>query len=276
MFRRGLAVASVLAVTASPALAQDPPAVREIRYQAVRVEGQSTIVALQKSHGADGLDAILRVNRLDLAHLRQGSTIVVPEMTAAAPSLSPFPATLPATAPSPPRLLIVSRRIQAFAAYEAGVLTRWGPVSTGRRETPTPAGLFATNWKSTLRRSTDNAEWLLPWYVNFINESGVSFHQFALPGYPASHACVRLLLPDAKWIYDWAESWVLDDQRRNVLVYGTPVLVYDDYDYGKPGPWTRLAEDPQATTVTAAELERALEPHRPTIAEWMALRRGRD
>ena len=123
----------------------------------------------------------------------------------------------------PPRLLLVSRRVQAFAAYEAGTLVRWGATSTGRRETQTPAGLFATNWRSKLRRSSDNGEWLLPWYVNFVNESGVSFHQFALPGYPASHACARLLIDDAKWIYDWVELWTLDATRQRIEVYGTPV-----------------------------------------------------
>ena len=235
----------------------------------------ATVVALQKAHGAEGWEAILRINRLDLPHVKQGAALIVPMVPATPAALSPFPATLPADATMPPRLFVVSRRIQAFAAYESGTLARWGPTSTGRKETPTPAGLFATNWKSKLRRSSDNREWLLPWYVNFINATGVSFHQFALPGYPASHACVRLLDADARWIYDWAETWVLDSDRRQVVVHGTPVIVYDEYDYGKPGPWTRLAEDPRATTVTAEELRKALEPHLARIAEWMAARASR-
>jgi len=37
----------------------------------------------------------------------------------------------------------------------------------------------------------------------------VSFHKFDLPGYPASHGCVRLPEEDAKWIYDWADHWTL-------------------------------------------------------------------
>jgi hypothetical protein len=207
------------------------------------------------------------VNRLDLAHLRQGATIVVPAPGLSHAALSPFPAALGNAAPAAPRLLIVSRRIQAFAAYEHGVLVRWGAISTGRRETPTPAGLFHTNWRARLRRSSDNADWLLPWYVNFVNESGVSFHQFALPGYPASHACVRLLEADAKWIYDWAESWVLGDGGRRIERYGTPVIVFGDFDYDAPAPWTRLADDPRATEIALDELRREIDRHRALIDE---------
>ena len=116
--------------------------------------------------------------------------------------------------------------------------------------------------------------WLLPWYFNFINASGVSFHQFALPGYPASHACVRLVEADARWIYEWAETWVLADGGRRVEVYGTPVVVFGEYDFEQPGPWTRLATEPTATDVTLDEITRALNPHREAIAERVELRRA--
>ena len=247
------------------ARAQEAPSATPRRYRAVRVDGMSTIRELQKTYGADGFQAILHLNRLDLAHVRDGGTLIVPDGPASMAELSPFPASIGQDDWMPPRLLIVSRRIQAFAAYQAGALVRWGATSTGRRETPTPAGLFATNWRSKLRRSSDNAEWLLPWYVNFINESGVSFHQFALPGYPASHACARLTTDDAKWIYDWVELWELDATRRKVEVYGTPVLVFGDYDFDKPGPWTRLADDPRATDITLNDVRGALEPHEATL-----------
>lgn len=182
-------------------------------------------------------------------------------------TLSPFPLQLDSARSPGGRLLLVSRRVQAFAAYEDHRLVRWGPTSTGRRQTPTPAGLFHTNWKSKLRRSTDNAEWLLPWYVNFENQRGVSFHQFDLPGYPASHACVRLLEDDARWIYEWAETWTLTDAGRTIEVYGTPVVVFGDYEYDAPAPWSRLAEDPHAADASLAEVETALAPHLSLIAE---------
>ena len=226
----------------------------------------ATVRELQKSYGSEGFLAILHLNRIDLAHVRDGATLIVPEGPRSMADLSPFPASIGQDAWMPPRLLLVSRRIQAFAAYQDGTLVRWGATSTGRRETETPAGLFATNWRSKLRRSSDNAEWLLPWYVNFINSSGVSFHQFALPGYPASHACARLMMDDAKWVYDWVELWTLDAKGREIEVYGTPVLVFGDYAFGQPAPWTRLAEDATAAQVSLEDVRRALEPHKETLA----------
>ena len=270
-----LAIATLCSVLSVPVSAQNPaPPPPPPRFRAVRVEGMTTVRELQKTHGREGFEAILHLNRIDLEHLRQGAILVVPEGPVAMAAISPFPSSIPDLTAAP-RTLLVSRRVQAFAAYEQGQLVRWGAISSGRAETPTPAGLFATNWRARLRRSTDNPAWLLPWYFNFINSSGVSFHQFDLPGYPASHACVRLLEADAMWIYNWAESWVLADQGRRIEVYGTPVLVFGDYDFGGPGPWTRLVEDPAAATVPIDEIQQALQRHRETLAERIALRQAR-
>lgn len=264
-------LAILISLLSHVAAAQDIPA-GAVRYRSVRVEGMATVRELQKTHGAEGFLTILHLNRIDLAHLRDGATLIVPESPSPLKGVSPFPHALGPEAPTSPKLLVVSRRVQAFAAYEAGVLVRWGAASTGRRETPTPAGLFATNWRSKLRRSSDNPAWLLPWLVNFISASGVSFHQFDLPGYPASHACVRLMEADAKWIFDWAESWVLADQGRRVEIYGTPVVVFDDYAFDAPAPWLRLTEDSAATTVTLDEIHRTLQPYKAVIEERAAAR----
>jgi hypothetical protein len=73
-----------------------------------------------------------------------------------------------------------------------------------------------------------------------VNERGVSFHLFDLPGYPASHACARLLLRDAQWLYNWGEQWSLDMSRREVMVAGTPVLILGTYRFGTPPAWLSL------------------------------------
>lgn len=264
---------------AAPVAAQSEGGASVARYREMTVAGAAGVRSLQQEHGTEGFRTILHVNRLDLEHIRDGATLIVPDPASGMAAVSPFPGDLETLGDIAPRLVVVSRRVQAFAVYEQGRQVRWGAVSTGRKETPTPAGLFATNWKSKLRRSSDNAEWLLPWYVNFINASGVSFHQFALPGYPASHACVRLMADDARWIYDWAESWVLADGGRRIVVHGTPVVVFGDYAFEQPAPWLRLPLDPAATRVPLTELQVALEPHRVAIAarevartEWLSTR----
>jgi L,D-transpeptidase catalytic domain len=189
---------------------------------------------------ADQIAVLEMLNRRDQVHLLRadpkGPGLLVP-VTWAEDLLaySPFPASWPASADAP-KSLVVSQPLQAFAAYEHGKLVRWGPVSTGRQQTQTPEGRYNLTWRSRKRRSTDNQEWLLEWYFNFVNERGVSFHLFELPGYPASHACVRLLQRDAQWIYEWGEQWTLDANRK-MTAPGTPVWILGTYTFGKPPAW---------------------------------------
>ena len=72
-----------------------------------------------------------------------------------------------------------------------------------------------------------------------MNERGVSFHLFDLPGYPARHACVRLLLRDAQWLYGWGEQWKLDAQHK-LQTPGTPVWILGTYPFGTPPAWLAI------------------------------------
>jgi len=128
---------------------------------------------------------------------------------------------------------------QAFAAYEQGRLLRWGPVSSGRRAYPTPSGLFHLNWRSRGRHSSVNPQWYMEWYFNFDNVRGFALHSYTLPGYPASHACVRLLERDAIWIYEWGDGWTLG-KRGQVLERGTPLLIVGQYGFDAQPPWRSL------------------------------------
>lgn len=160
-----------------------------------------------------------------------------------------------------PKALVVHQPLQVFGAYEEGVLVRWGPVSTGREDRPTPSGLFHLNWRSRGRHSTVNPEWFLPWYYNFQNERGLSFHEYELPGEPASHACVRLLERDARWIYQWGEGWTLDERGWDVLETGTPVWILGEYDYDSPPPWRDPdAPHPPVDLGPALRAEEAISP----------------
>ena len=203
--------------------------------------------ALRREFTPQQIAVLEKLNRRDVEHLLRTDPpvpgLVVPRVWPDPEdpvSLSPLPDTF-AWAEAYPKALVVHQPWQAFAAYESGRLVRWGPVSTGRKETRTPSGAFNLTWRSKGRHSTDNAAWFLPWYFNFHNARGVSFHQFDLPGYPASHACVRLLERDARWLYEWGEQWTLSEDKREVVTPGTPVLIVGEYDYAAPPPWTDIA-----------------------------------
>lgn len=249
----------IIAIPARAAIA------KPLHFQVVMVQGQKSIKDLEERLGADAFTLLLKINRLDRKHLRTGTSLVIPDASTDLVSVSPLPVKLEG-ARSIAKLLVVSRQAQAFGAYEFGTLVRWGPTSTGKKSTPTPAGLYHTNWKAKEHRSSINQSWILPWCFNIDDTKGVAFHKFDLPGYPASHGCVRLLEEDAKWIYDWAEPWLLSKPGHSMLAYGTPVIIFGDYSYGEKAPWLRLADDPAATAISVAEIDGVLNKYSPTIA----------
>lgn len=179
-----------------------------------------------------------KLNRADVKHLGRLTPLIVPNTWVPDElAYSPLPPVLEWAADYG-KYIVVHLPSQVFGAYEQGHLVRWGPVSSGRSAHPTPAGLFHLNWRARQRTSTDNAEWELEWYFNFHNFRGLAFHEYALPGRPASHACIRLLRRDAIFIYNWGQGWVLSDDGQRVLSFGTPVLIVGEYDFSAPEPWT--------------------------------------
>ncbi len=183
------------------------------------------------------LQLLEKLNRCDRDVLPKLETIVIPlDWDRDEADYSPLPKKL-AWAQQLESFVLVHAPMQAFAAYEYGELVRWGPISSGGRNSQTPAGAYFLNWKSKGRSSTVNRNWFLRWYFNFENSTGRSFHQYALPGLPESHGCIRLLARDAQWMYEWGRSWKLDARGVNVEAFGTPVIIIGEYDFDSPPPW---------------------------------------
>jgi hypothetical protein len=202
--------------------------VRGQMYQ--RVEG-GLREELRRELGPGRLALVEKLNRADVAHLQRLPVLVIPASGDDELRHSPLPLTY-GWAGGYPKAIVVHLPSQVFGAYEKGSLVRWGPVSSGRPTDPTPSGLFQLTWKSRGHRSSVDPDWFMRWYFNFDRKRGLAFHQHPLPGRPASHACLRLLDRDARWIYDWGQP-------------GTPVLILGQYDFGAPPPWLsldRLAE----------------------------------
>jgi hypothetical protein len=147
---------------------------------------------------------------------------------------------------------------EAFAAYQNGTLVHWGPTNMGKKASPTPTGLFSTNWKALETTSTVNDEWILKWNFNVWNKGGVGWHQYQLPGYPASHSCIRMLESDAKYMYTWADQWITGNGL--LIAQGTHVLIFGSYPFGQSKPWWSLVKDPNALNIPADTLNHRLEP----------------
>ena len=233
---RALAMMLAAILFAAVSAASQPPSTAEQRYQLESPAAAASALDVRFTPAQIGiLEALNRADAMNLPKLKQ---LVVPDTWHDdLLAYSPFPHRLVTWGSDAPRLLIVHQPSQAFAAYEHGRLVRWGPVSSGRAISPTPHGRFHLNWRSTGRHSTVNPRWFMPWYFNFHNRRGLSLHEYVLPGRPASHACIRLLERDARWLYDWGRTWTLDARGWTVVEPGTPVQIIGCYAFGSAPPW---------------------------------------
>ncbi|MGG9972024.1 L,D-transpeptidase [Ferruginibacter sp. SUN002] len=212
-----------------------------------------------KTHATDSVlqRIVFAVNRVDMKHLPLLDTIIVPnDGSGDIEYYMPFPLNVP-DIKTVQKILFFSYSTQSFAAYEMGELVHTGPVSMGREKDITPSGLYYTNWKAEKTTSTFNDEWELKWNFNIENKLGIGFHQYDLPGYPASHSCLRLLEKDAMYLYNWADQWILDEKNKDsIRTKGTPVIIFGSYPFGSAKPWLQLLNDPHSLDISPATLGR--------------------
>lgn len=216
--------------------------------------------------GAKHLNILNAINRVDTTHLKRLDSILVPsDFSKPLNVYLPFPENIDQLK-DVNKIILFSYPTQVFAAYEKGKLVLTGPTNMGKKKTKTPVGLFFTNWKAKKTISTVDDEWILKWNFNVHNKWGVGFHEYALPGYPASHSCMRLLGADAQFLYGWADQWILKNDHEQ-LAYGTPVIVFGQYPFGEPRPWFKVIEDPKALDIPQDTLNHYIQPHLQTILE---------
>ncbi len=102
---------------------------------------------------------------------------------------------------SGPLLVVVSLDEQRAYVYRNGVLTGVSTVSTGKKGHETPTGVFTILQKNKDHYSNiyDNAP--MP-YMQRLTWGGIALHAGGLPGYPASHGCIRLPSEFARLLFD--------------------------------------------------------------------------
>jgi lipoprotein-anchoring transpeptidase ErfK/SrfK len=205
--------------------------------------------------------AILALNRLDSKNKWNADTLVVPaKIDTTLMAYSPFPMQLDVLS-GVKKFVIFSYPIQAYGVYSNGSLVKWGPTSMGKKAAQTTRGLTFANWKKKLSISTVSTEWKLPYNFNIHNIGGIGWHQYDLPGYPASHSCLRLLMKDAQWLYSYADTWILNPGGATTKAKGTPVMVFGDYKWGGRKPWKKLLDDPNSNNISVEEMTKLLQPN---------------
>jgi lipoprotein-anchoring transpeptidase ErfK/SrfK len=116
--------------------------------------------------------------------------------------------------PAPVDNIIISIADQRLYVYQGQQLVAWSSVSSGKPGHETPTGDFTVSEKDLNHHSNLYEDAPMPYFMR-LTDGGVGMHAGFLPGYPASHGCVRLPSEMARELYQRVES-------------GTPVQITDD------------------------------------------------
>lgn len=155
----------------------------------------------------DKRDLVRRINRTNLP-LRRGRVIVIPrnlERVSHRNEHAPFPSDINYSNDNKNyKRIVIDVSAQAYAAYDSnGYLLRWGPVSTGTSSHPTVKGTFRIFRKQgrgciSSKYPKPHGGASMPYCMHFYK--GYAIHGKEMPGYPASHGCVRIFNDDARWL----------------------------------------------------------------------------
>ena len=171
---------------------------------------------------------------------------------------------VPEAASTGPLSLVIDLTTQRVLVYRGAVPIAASTISSGSEGRETPTGAFAILQKEVFHRSGTYDDAPMP-YMQRLTDKGVAMHAGNLPGYSASHGCIRLPKDFAKLLYGITEI-------------GTPVMITDEAELAEQA--RRSAEYQRATEDFALEMaeqraaaERALaESDRAKAAHQKALR----
>ena len=119
----------------------------------------------------------------------------------------------PEAASTGPVFLVIDLTRQHALLYRSGVPIAASTISSGSKGRETPIGIFTILQKEVVHRSRTYDDAPMP-YMQRLTAKGVAMHAGNLPGYPASHGCIRLPPAFAKLLY-------------GVTELGTPVMITD-------------------------------------------------
>jgi hypothetical protein len=127
--------------------------------------------------------------------------------------------------PAGPVAVVVSLPEQLVHVYRNGIRIAVSTCSTGKPGHSTPTGVFVVLQKDRNHHSSTYNDAPMP-NMNRLTWSGIALHAGNLPGYPASHGCVRLPLDFSAKLFE-------------VTHLGTPVIIAgshsDPWDLSHPG-----------------------------------------
>src|SRR6266436_2851631 len=100
-----------------------------------------------------------------------------------------------------PVMAIISLRSQRITVYDADGWILRAPVSSGQKGRETPAGIYSVIQKEAEHYSNLYDDAYMP-HMQRITWSGIALHGGPLPGYAASHGCIRMPYAFAARLFD--------------------------------------------------------------------------
>jgi hypothetical protein len=167
--------------------------------------------------------------------------------------------------PQGPLVIAISIDRQNVKIYDANGFFAEAPVSTGMKGHPTPMGVFSVIQKHKLHHSNIYSGAPMP-FMQRITWSGVAMHAGVLPGYPASHGCIRMPMAFAVKMWNWTRMGarvVVAPGEMSPASFSHPLLVTQKVVPGTAG-------EPQADAPAAAKTDKASDaatPSEPAISE---------
>jgi hypothetical protein len=137
----------------------------------------------------------------------------------------------PERSPGGPIVIIVSLPDQLVHVYRNGVRIAASSCSTGKPGHRTPTGVFQILQKDKHHRSSTYNNAPMP-NMNRLTWKGIALHAGNLPGYPASHGCVRLPLEFSELLFGITKlgmTVVIADEKSDPKSVTHPGMVLGDY-----------------------------------------------
>jgi lipoprotein-anchoring transpeptidase ErfK/SrfK len=170
--------------------------------------------------------------------LRQGKKIAAPQKEAGKPQ--------------GPLIIAISIQKQNLKIYDAKGFFAETPISTGMAGHPTPMGVFSVIQKHKLHHSNIYSGAPMP-YMQRITWSGVAMHAGVLPGYPASHGCIRMPMAFAVKMWGWTRMGarvVVTPGETTPADFSHPLLMAQ-----KVVPQPAAANEPNSDAPSVVNLE---------------------
>src|SRR5260370_30181920 len=109
-----------------------------------------------------------------------------------------------AAKPQGPLIIAISIQNQRLKIYDAAGFFAETPISSGMAGHAAPMGVFSVIQKQKLHHSNIYSGAPMP-YMQRITWSGIAIHAGVLPGYPASHGCIRMPMAFAVKMWNWTK-----------------------------------------------------------------------